>query len=85
MQKQYKTNKSKHHPVFTGIHIGTAALLALGMFGLSEVTKFEAHQAKLSHAYESDEAKEDSGEGKKTLRMPINYSDGLRPTTISGT
>jgi hypothetical protein len=81
MQKQHKT---KHHPVFTSVHIGTAALLALGMFGLSEVTKFEAHEAKISHSHESDQVKEDSGEGKKTLRMPINYSDGLRPTTISG-
>jgi hypothetical protein len=84
MQKQHKTHTIKHHPIYTSIHIGTAALLALGMFGLSEVTKFEAHQAKLNHSHESDEAKEDAGEGKKTLRMPINYSDGLRPTTISG-
>ena len=79
-----KIHKHKHHPVFTGIHVGAAALMALGMYGVTELTKFESHQAAITHAHESGEVAEDPSEGKKTLRMPINYTDGLRPTTISG-
>jgi hypothetical protein len=81
MQKHRKT---KHHPIFTGIHIGAVAIMALGMFGVSEVTKFEVHQTKLAKDHENGEVTEDSADGKKTLRMPVRYSDGLRETTISG-
>jgi len=82
MQKKYKTNK---HPVFSSLHVGAAAVAALAMFGVAEISNFNNLQHQMVVSQEglaTLEAKEE--EEKKTMRMPVRYEDGLRPVTIGG-
>jgi len=80
MQKKYKTNK---HPVFSHLHIGVAALAALLMFGVAEVSNYHALHQQTIVSGEGVITLE-SREEKKTMRMPVRYQDGLRPVTIGG-